>query len=91
MLIATCVLAIAVVATAAEPGHAFFAFDNGTGRDQHVPLEEQAKMLKELGYAGIGYTGTARIAEMLAAARCARSHDVQHLRRRMRRFGQAGV
>lgn len=45
----------------------FFAFDNGTGRDQKVPPEEQAKMLKELGYAGIGYTGTQHIPEMLKA------------------------
>ena len=45
----------------------FFAFDNGVGRDQHFPLDEQAKMLKELGYAGIGYTGTQRIPEMLKA------------------------
>lgn len=53
----------------AESGLAspFFAFDNGTGRDQHVPLEEQAKMLKELGYSGIGYTGTQQIPEMLKA------------------------
>ena len=45
----------------------FFAFDNGTGRDAHVPLDQQASMLKELGYAGIGYTGTQRILEMLNA------------------------
>jgi sugar phosphate isomerase/epimerase len=45
----------------------FFAFDNGTGRDQKVSLEEQAKMLEELGYAGIGYTGTEHIPEMLKA------------------------
>jgi sugar phosphate isomerase/epimerase len=45
---------------------AFFAFDNGTGRGV-VPLDQQAKMLKELGYDGIGYTGTQRIPEMLAA------------------------
>jgi sugar phosphate isomerase/epimerase len=52
-----------------KPGLAnpLFAFDNGTGRDQHVPPDEQAMMLKELGYAGIGYTGTQRIPEMLKA------------------------
>ena len=44
-----------------------FAFDNGTGRDTHAPLDEQARMLQELGYAGIGYTGTRRIPEMLKA------------------------
>lgn len=55
------------VAAKPTPVTPFFAFDNGTGRDQHVPLDQQAKMLKELGYAGIGYTGTQHIAEMLQA------------------------
>lgn len=52
-----------------QPGLAnpFFAFDNGVGRDAHVPLPEQARILKELGYAGIGFTGTKRIPEMLHA------------------------
>ncbi len=54
--------------TPAKPGlsYPFFAFDNGTGRGRLSP-DEQAKMLKELGYAGIGYTGTKGIPEMLAA------------------------
>ncbi len=67
-------LIAAVVAMAVDDGTAnpapanpFFAFDNGTGRDQHVPLDQQAKILKELGYAGIGFTGTQRIPEMLKA------------------------
>ena len=46
-------------------GSPFFAFDNGTGRGQHIPMDEQAKMLKELGYAGIGYTGTQGVPETL--------------------------
>jgi sugar phosphate isomerase/epimerase len=46
--------------------HAFFAFDNGTGRDEVAP-EDQARMLKDLGYDGIGYTGAKGIPEMLAA------------------------
>ena len=46
--------------------NAFFAFNNCTGRDNLTP-EAQAKMLAELGYAGIGYSGTAGIPEMLAA------------------------
>jgi sugar phosphate isomerase/epimerase len=55
---------------AAEPAarpkldNPFFAFDNGTGRGK-VPPAVQAQMLKDLGYAGIGYTGTAKIPEML--------------------------
>jgi sugar phosphate isomerase/epimerase len=44
----------------------FFAFDNGTGRGALSP-EQQADMLNELGYAGIGYTGTKDIPRMLAA------------------------
>jgi sugar phosphate isomerase/epimerase len=45
-----------------------YAFDNGTGRDQKLPFEEQAALLARTGYAGMGiFTGTARIPEMLAA------------------------
>lgn len=53
---------------AAKPGltNPFFAFDNGTGCGRLAP-EVQAKMLKELGYAGIGYTGAEGIPEMLEA------------------------
>lgn len=53
-------------AAKAKFANEFFAFDNGTGAGK-VPLEEQAEMLKEAGYAGIGYTGAKRIPEMLAA------------------------
>ena len=70
--VAPCVLAVTLAWSAAGAAaqalsNPFFAFDNGTGRDQNVPFEAQAKMLKELGYAGIGFTGTQRIPEMLAA------------------------
>jgi len=34
----------------------FFAFDNGINRGR-LTIEQQAKTLKELGYAGIGYSG----------------------------------
>ncbi|MBC8372428.1 MAG: hypothetical protein H8E53_02450, partial [Planctomycetes bacterium] len=34
----------------------FFAFDNGINRGK-LTIEQQAKTLKELGYAGIGYSG----------------------------------
>ncbi len=53
---------------AARPGPAnpFFAFDNGTGRGR-IPFDEQAKMLKELGYDGIGFSGAEQIPEMLKA------------------------
>ena len=49
-----------------RPGKPLFAFDNGTGHGR-LPADEQAKMLKELGYAGIGFTGTQQIPEMLKA------------------------
>jgi sugar phosphate isomerase/epimerase len=35
----------------------FFAFDNGINRGR-LTIEQQAKTLKELGYSGIGYSGT---------------------------------
>lgn len=50
----------------ALPAADFFAFDNGTGRGRLSP-DAQAEMLKELGYAGVGYTGAGGIPEMLAA------------------------
>lgn len=61
--------ALPVVGEAApkpELTNPFFAFDNCTGRGCLAP-EVQAKMLKELGYAGIGYTGAKGIPEMLKA------------------------
>ena len=42
----------------------FFAMDTGTNRKK-LSAAEQAQMLKELGYAGIGYTGVNGIDEML--------------------------
>ncbi len=46
----------------------FFAFDNGAGRDQKLPLEQQAELLKQAGYAGMGlFTGTSRIPEITHA------------------------
>jgi sugar phosphate isomerase/epimerase len=68
--IVLCLSPKALPSTAAEPAakldNAFFAFDNGTGRGK-LPLAEQAGMLEELGYAGIGFTGTSQIPEMLEA------------------------
>jgi sugar phosphate isomerase/epimerase len=45
----------------------FFAFDNGTGRDQKLPLADQAALVQRTGYAGLGYSGALRIPEVLAA------------------------
>lgn len=44
----------------------FFAFDNGVGRGKWMP-QEQARTLKELGYDGIGYTGTKNLLERFKA------------------------
>jgi len=46
------------------PKNPFFAFDNGVGRGRWSP-QQQADFLKELGYAGIGYTGTRDLPERL--------------------------
>lgn len=55
------------VAQAQKLSNPFFVFDNGTGRDQKVPLEEQAELVKRTGYAGLGYTGALKVPEMLQA------------------------
>lgn len=46
--------------------NAFFAFDNGVGRGTWSP-QQQAETLRDLGYAGIGYTGTENLGERLKA------------------------
>jgi len=45
----------------------FFAMDTATKDDKHQTASEQAQMLKELGYpgVGIGYAGTDSLAQML--------------------------
>jgi sugar phosphate isomerase/epimerase len=58
-----------VVGTAAENKAAatpFYAFDNGTGYGR-VPPDQQAAMLKELGYDGIAFSGARKVPEMLTA------------------------
>jgi len=54
--------------SAAEGGlpNPFFAFDNGVGRETWTP-QQQADVLKELGYAGVGYTGTTDLPERIKA------------------------
>ncbi len=63
-------LAAALMALAPLAGagldNPFFAFDNGAGRGE-LTLETQAQLLKETGYAGIGYSGTREIPRMLEA------------------------
>lgn len=53
---------------AAEPqARPFFAFDNGVGRDVGMEPEQQAQILADLGYDGIGYTGVNNVPAMLKA------------------------
>ncbi len=44
----------------------FFAMDTGTRDEQHKTPESQARLLKELGYAGVGWS-PGQVPEMLAA------------------------
>lgn len=53
------ILATILIATAAAMANPFFTFDNGLGKKSPA---EQAALLKELGYDGIGYTGTGNFA-----------------------------
>ena len=45
----------------------FFAMDTGTRDGQTRSYEQQAALVKELGFSGIGYTGATRLSEMFAA------------------------
>ncbi|MED5419351.1 MAG: TIM barrel protein, partial [Verrucomicrobiota bacterium] len=51
----------------------FFAMDTGTRDGQTRSYDQQAALVKELGFSGIGYTGANRIPEMLAAVE---KHDI---------------
>ncbi|NOY41273.1 MAG: sugar phosphate isomerase/epimerase [Planctomycetes bacterium] len=57
------VLILCLPAWAEQP---FFAFDNAF-RQEKLPVSEQAAILAELGYDGIGYTGTQNIPQSLSA------------------------
>lgn len=63
--------AVLLPALSVSAGDAFFAFDNGVGREQRWRPAQQAAVLRELGYAGIGYSGVndldARVAAFAAA------------------------
>jgi len=64
--------AILIFCVAALLAHAadapLFVFDNGVGRGA-LSIEEQAELAKRTGYAGIFYSGTKDIPELLAAHR----------------------
>lgn len=66
-IVSLAILAALPLAAADRPRQ-LFAFDNGTGRDQKLPLAEQARLLSETGYGGMAvFTGAARIPELLSA------------------------
>jgi sugar phosphate isomerase/epimerase len=67
ILLATILWAAAPLMAASPLTNPFFVFDNGTGRDQHVPFDDQAELVKRTGYAGLQFTGTQHIPEMLQA------------------------
>ena len=71
LLLLACALLVSSATLSAAPEappaqNAFFAFDNGVGRGSWPP-QVQAETLKQIGYAGIGYSGTAHLAERRAA------------------------
>ena len=47
-------------------GNPFYVFDNGAGRGT-LALDAQAQLIKDAGYAGVQYSGTKDIPEMLRA------------------------
>jgi sugar phosphate isomerase/epimerase len=49
------------------PNWSFFVFDNGVGRDRGWAPSQQAALLAEMGYDGIGYTGLENLEARLAA------------------------
>ena len=73
LLLATVVVLCPGIGRAATPSthttspHPFFALSNGVQDDKHPTPESQAKVLAELGYDGIGPSGTRGVPEMLAA------------------------
>jgi sugar phosphate isomerase/epimerase len=69
MSLRSIVLMTSLAALAGAQGiqNPFFVFDNGTGRDKKLPLEEQAELVKRTGFAGLGFTGEKQVPEMLQA------------------------
>jgi sugar phosphate isomerase/epimerase len=60
--------ALAAFAAPAAAERSLFAMDTGTRDAKIKTYAEQAALAKRLGYSGIGFTGCAKIPEMLAAA-----------------------
>ncbi len=69
-LCAACLMGVKPAFAEPEPlvlTNPFFAMDTGTKDADHRTPESQAQLLKELGYAGIGYSGFEGIPGMLKA------------------------
>jgi sugar phosphate isomerase/epimerase len=62
---AFCALLLAALPAGAQLSGKLYVFDNGTGRDQKLPLAQQAELMRRFGYAGVNYTGTAQVPDML--------------------------
>jgi sugar phosphate isomerase/epimerase len=68
LLLPIALFAVTLPLSAAEGlANPFFAFDNGTGRDQKLPLDEQAALVKRTGYSGLGFSGAKNVPELLTA------------------------
>jgi len=57
---------LALLAAGLLPAADLYVFDNGVGRGA-LSLEEQAELTRRTGYAGVFYSGTKDIAQLLAA------------------------
>ncbi len=60
-------LALFALATPAIAERTLFAMDTGTRDGQTKTYAQQAALVKELGFSGIGFGGSSKIPEMLAA------------------------
>lgn len=70
LILSVCIMAVLATgrsANAAENTRPFFAFDNGVGRDVGMKPDQQAELLADLGYQGIGYTGVNNVPALLKA------------------------
>lgn len=67
ILLATILWAAAPLVAASPLSNPFFVFDNGTGQGQNVAPEDEAELAKRTGYAGLQFSGTQHVPEMLQA------------------------
>lgn len=66
VFVSVCLWLCALPSHAAEPAYPFFAFCMDTHDSEHRTLEQQAKLLKELGYDGAGHLWLDNVKERLA-------------------------